>query len=274
MIKGIYKYTDLETGDVVYVGKDSHIDKHRRHGQHLQPSSYDEQPFNRVIQNNPTRYEYSVLCSGEYSDLQLNKLERLFIKIFNPKFNFTTGGDGGTGYKHTEEAKVKMSEARSRNDLDNDILAKEYFENKLSTYEIADKYNCGSTTVYNRLKKNGYQLRNKSESHLHNDLNDDVLVKEYYGNGLNISKIAEKYNTGVSTVYKLFKKKGHQLKDNCGNNTTGYYRVTKHKSKRYKQRFVWRYQYTKKGKRRVIVSVDIKKLEKKVKAEGLPWRKL
>lgn len=29
-MKGIYKYTDLKTGEIVYVGKDSHIDKHKR----------------------------------------------------------------------------------------------------------------------------------------------------------------------------------------------------------------------------------------------------
>lgn len=28
-MKGIYKYTDLETGEIVYVGKDSHIDKNQ-----------------------------------------------------------------------------------------------------------------------------------------------------------------------------------------------------------------------------------------------------
>lgn len=28
-MKGIYKYTDLKTGEIVYVGKDSHIDKEK-----------------------------------------------------------------------------------------------------------------------------------------------------------------------------------------------------------------------------------------------------
>lgn len=37
-MEGIYKYTDLETGEVVYVGKDSHIDKNERHKDHMAPS--------------------------------------------------------------------------------------------------------------------------------------------------------------------------------------------------------------------------------------------
>lgn len=81
MTCGVYSYLDLKTDEIVYVGKDSNINKNIRHKAHSYPSNYDEQPFNRVLQKNPERYEYSVLCEGEYSDLQLNKLERLFIKI-------------------------------------------------------------------------------------------------------------------------------------------------------------------------------------------------
>lgn len=51
MAKGIYKYTDLKTGDVVYIGKDSYIDKNMRHKRHLQPSNYDAQQINRILQN-------------------------------------------------------------------------------------------------------------------------------------------------------------------------------------------------------------------------------
>lgn len=57
-------------------------------------------------------------------------------------------------------------------------------------------------------------------------------------------------------------------------NTTGYYRVSKHKNKRYKQGFIWLYRYFVDGKQKSIYSVDIKKLEKKVKAKGLKWRKI
>lgn len=57
-------------------------------------------------------------------------------------------------------------------------------------------------------------------------------------------------------------------------NSSGYFRVTKHKDKSYKQGFCWRYQYyNDKGKREYIVSVDLDKLKQKVKAKGLLWLK-
>lgn len=221
-MKGIYKYTDLKNGDIVYVGKDSHIDKHSRHKTHLRPSEYNGQPFNRVLQNNPNRYEYGVIWATEdCTNLKLNKMEILFGKIYNPKFNFDKFGKGGCN-GHTEETIQKIIKSNLRKDLDDDVLAKEYFENGLNIYEIGEKYNCDPTTVSHRLKKNGYKLRDICEAQ----------------------------------------------------NTTGYYRVTKQKSKTYKQGFVWRYQYSENGKKKAIISVDIKKLEKKVKAKRLEWREL
>lgn len=57
-------------------------------------------------------------------------------------------------------------------------------------------------------------------------------------------------------------------------NTSGYFRVYKNKNKECKQGFIWCYQYFDNGKNKRIASVDIKKLEEKVKAKGLPWRKI
>lgn len=109
-MNGIYCYTDSEDNSVVYVGKDSYIHKNKRHNEHLAKSRRDEQTFNRVLQNNPDRYKYNVLIKGIFNDYELNNIEISLINAFRPKFNFTKGGDGSTGYKHTEEAKKKISE--------------------------------------------------------------------------------------------------------------------------------------------------------------------
>ena len=116
-MRGIYKYTDLKTDDVVYVGKDSNIDKQSRHKDHLSASRYNEQPFNRILQNNPDRYEYGVIwATDDCTDLKLNKMEILFGKIYNPKFCFGKFGKGGfksghkpwnAGIKNPEMAKEK-----------------------------------------------------------------------------------------------------------------------------------------------------------------------
>ena len=54
-------------------------------------------------------------------------------------------------------------------------------------------------------------------------------------------------------------------------NTTGFYRVCKHKSKNIKQGFMWCYRYQNENKRRKLSSVSLSQLEKKVKAQNLPW---
>lgn len=56
-------------------------------------------------------------------------------------------------------------------------------------------------------------------------------------------------------------------------NTSGYYRVHKEKDSTCTQGFIWRYEYCEDGRQKRISSVDIKKLEKKVKAKGLEWIK-
>ena len=65
-----------------------------------------------------------------------------------------------------------------------------------------------------------------------------------------------------------------KIKMSESQNNSGYYRVVKHKKKDCKQGFIWRYQYYVDSKRKVIVSVDIKKLEQKVKSKGLLWKKI
>ena len=59
---GIYVFTDKKTSAIVYIGMDSHIDKTIRIKNHYQPCFRDAQPFNKVLQNNPDRYEPSVYC--------------------------------------------------------------------------------------------------------------------------------------------------------------------------------------------------------------------
>lgn len=59
-----------------------------------------------------------------------------------------------------------------------------------------------------------------------------------------------------------------------GKNNTGYFRVSKRKQKDTKQGFRYVYYYRKEdNKRASISSVDINKLEEKVKSKGLPWYK-
>ena len=112
MSSGIYAYWDNVKNYYVYVGKDSNIDKKIRHNYHILESKYNEQQINRVLQNNPERYEYRVIMEGNYNNWQLDQMEKLCIKSFKtfkedyPErsvFNFTRGGEGISGYKKSHK---------------------------------------------------------------------------------------------------------------------------------------------------------------------------
>ena len=112
-MKGIYAYYDTIKEEIIYIGKDSYIDKKVRHTDHHCPSRYNTQQINRVLQNNPNRYVYKMIyeCPPHLDDIDLNGLEMQYIEALNPKFNFTIGGDGLIGYKPSLQHRKKISEA-------------------------------------------------------------------------------------------------------------------------------------------------------------------
>jgi hypothetical protein len=115
MSVGIYCYRDsLKDNTIVYIGKDTYIHRNKRHKEHHNPSLYDAQQINRVLQNNHDRYSYEVLKEWnmeEYHPKTASLLEKLYIRRYNPKFNYTLGGDGLCGFKFSEESKKKISES-------------------------------------------------------------------------------------------------------------------------------------------------------------------
>ena len=191
MAKGIYCYIDKKDNQIVYVGKDSNIDKNKRRRHHLTSSKYNQQPINRILQNNPDRYTYQVLVWSVEDENALNALEIQYIRQLQPRFNFTEGGDGISGYRHTEKSKRKMSKAQ------------------------------------------------KGEN---------------------------------NPMYGKIHSEETRKKMSKAQNTTGFYRVSKKKDNKCKQGFVWLYKYFDNNKRKAVSSTDLKKLEKKVKAQSLPWQ--
>ena len=260
-MKGIYKYTDLKTGEIVYVGKDSHIDKNQRHKDHLKPSRYDAQQINRVLQNNPDRYEYGVIWATEdCTNLKLNKMEILFGKIYNPKFNFGKFGAGGSK-GHTEETKKKISEAHKGKTLSDETKKKISEANKGKTFSDEHK------------KK----LSEANKGKTHSDETKKKISEAHKGQiPWNKGKtLSEEHKKKMSEARKG-KTRSDETKKKISEarNTSGYFRVTKHNCKSCKQGFTWQYNYYEDGKPKSISSVDIKKLEAKVKAKGLKWERI
>ena len=235
MTQGIYCYVDKKTNEIVYVGKDSYIHKNSRHCNHYNKHHYYKQPINKILQNNPNRYKYKILEKGNISKEILNALEMSFIQKYNPKFNFTKGGEGQLGFHHSEETKLKISKAnRGR-------IVSQKTRKKISE---AQKKRVYSEEEIKRITS--YLPKNQKGK------NHPIFGKKHLEESKKKMSISKAFSS----------------------NSTGYWRVSKHLDNRYKNGFRWRYNYRENNKKKSISSVDIKKLEKKVKEKGLPWFKL
>ena len=233
MTKGVYCYIDKKDNQIVYVGKDSNIDTNERHKQHFQPSKYDKQPINRILQNNPDRYIHQLLWEiDDCTNNHLNQMEIYYIKKYDPQFNFTEGGDGTTGYKHSEESRKKMSENNAR-----------YWQGKTLSEETRKKMSesCKGKKLSEETRKKMSESRKGENNPMYGKRHSEETRK----------KMSESRSKAQ--------------------NTTGFYRVSKQKND-CKQGFTWCYQYQYKSTRKVISSTNLKKLEEKVRKEGLEWK--
>ena len=158
MSLGIYCYIDKKDNKIVYVGKDSYIHQNKRHKEHHHPSRYKEQVINTVLQNNPNRYTYQVLAFDVKDQETLNKIETMHITHLKPRFNFTDGGEGISGFKHSKETIQKISDAQKgeRNSMYGVRLTGERNGNYGKTYSLKEKVNISkyqNTSGYFRVTK-------------------------------------------------------------------------------------------------------------------------
>ena len=108
----IYGYTNLESGRM-YIGQT--IYPKRRWRQHRY--SKRKNGWHKDYQNNPDKYEYSVIEYDVPED-KLDECEIFWISFFDSYhngYNLTPGGSVSSGFKdkhHSYKSKQKMSEAR------------------------------------------------------------------------------------------------------------------------------------------------------------------
>ena len=113
----------------------------------------------------------------------------------------------------------------------------------------------------------GYHIHHRDHNPLNNCIMNLQLIRK--------SEHHKLHNTGKNNpMFGKNHSEETKLKMSKSQNTSGYLNVSKHKDKRLKQGFTWKYQYYVDGKHVAISSVDLDKLEAKVKAKGLVWRKI
>ena len=145
---------------------------------------YSKRSRSQFLKNIVSKYDY--LIEVIHSDLSLDEaceLEKHYIKIFGrldigsgSLVNLTDGGEGSTGYKHSDETKAKIKEQWSKRrgfDLPENIeeYQREYNRNYTKEYrkseDVKEKYRESSRDRYHnmsdsekeelRLKKKNYR---------------------------------------------------------------------------------------------------------------------
>ena len=255
MSKGIYCYIDKKDNQIVYVGKDSYIDKNKRHKEHLAPSNYNEQPINRILQNNPNRYIYQVLWEiDDCTNNHLNQMEIFYIKKYDPQFNFTEGGDGVSGFRHSEETRKKISE--SQKGENNPMYGKKHSEEsrkKISEALKGENHPMYGKTHSEETKKKMSEAQKGENNPMYGKTHSEEARK----------KISESQKGENNSMYGKTHSEEARKKMSEARNTTGFYRISKKKDNNCKQGFVWNYSYYDNNKYKTTTSTDLKKLKKK-----------
>jgi hypothetical protein len=114
-LSGIYAFQFIETNEVVYIG--STIDLARRFWQHYSNNGsniilqrafnkYGIEAFNFLVLE---LYTFDLSKSDKDNMLILTQIEQKYMDLYDSKYNILKIAKSSKGYKHSDEAKVKMS---------------------------------------------------------------------------------------------------------------------------------------------------------------------
>ena len=294
MACGIYYILNKENGKI-YIGQSIDLDRrlkehktqlksNRHENEHLQFSwnTYGEKCF-----------EFSILkkCDeAELDDLETNYIAHFDSTNREKGYNYETGGNKNK--RLSEETKRKLSEAHKGKTIPEEIVRKiseanrgqtrsEEIKKKLSEVKKGENNPFyGKTHSEETKQKMSERMKGKNNPFYGKTHSEETKRKiseansgensAFYGKPLpeeTKRKISEGNKGKIRSEETMVKMSIHQ-------NTSGYYRVYKHKNPTCKQGFDWAYRYyDKDGVRRTIKSVDLEKLKEKVLAKGLKWYK-
>lgn len=167
----------------VYIGQSKNIDARKnkhftllRHNKHN--NKHLQSAWNKYSEQN---FVFEIIESFEYYDPNIiNEREIFWIKYYNSfdknfGYNNTSGGDGIKNYKHTEEAKKKISEASKKQKLSKEhkeALLKSITGRKKSEEELKKLSNAAKGRKISEWHKE--QLRKGREAY---EITDEVRKK-------------------------------------------------------------------------------------------------
>lgn len=252
---GIYGYIDTEMNEVVYIGQTT-VSFKERDKQHRMGNP--ETLCERKIQKYPQKYKMIPIESFKSRSVTnefLNPIEEENIKKFNTfrdenpyGLNLTSGGDAFTSSNISNKKK-----SLSHNTTGFRWVSK----------ARSDKYSQGYYFIY------FYQEDGKQKVITSVDIQKlEIKVKQ---KNLPWEKLPGEYDS--IPPYKKEESKNKIFFDSKSHISINSAYIYKHKCSKCKRGFIFTYCYNDKNKeRKTISSVDLEKLEKKVKAKKLPWR--
>lgn len=159
---------------------------------------------------------------------------------------------------------------------DDDLLnaMEEYYIWKYNTYEDKNHFNLTPSGDFSPMKVPEIAAKISGENHYMFGKRLPEETRKKISKTMSGRKLSQKTKNKISEA-RLGMKLSDKYKINKSKtvNTSEYYHVYKQNRKQCKQGFTWAYRYYEDGKQKMIVSVDIKKLEEKVRAKGLKWLK-
>lgn len=186
----IYSLCDPITEEVRYIGKTDQYLKQRLYS-HIQESKSDKR-------SHKISWIKSLLSKGlkplikivdEVPQDEWKYWECYYIELYKSRgynlTNLTDGGQGGSGYKHTEESRERMRQSKLGQKLS------EEHKNKIS---ISIKEKSLETPNYNR-----------SGDNLKQPIDRDLLYQLYIKENLSMPKIAKKLNCSEKKVWDNIK---------------------------------------------------------------------
>lgn len=300
---GIYKITHKDTGQA-YVGLSENIEK--RWYEHIHSPKLKNSYIDRAIKKHgEDKFDLEIIEELPNDRSLLMEREEYWVSYYNTyendfHYNLTPGGDfspmkvpeiaakmsGENNPMKNPEIAAKKSKAMSGKN--NPMYGKRGKESprfgRKHTSETKEKMS--KAHKGKKLSEEAKQKMSKAKSGENNPMfgkrhSEDARKKmskahsgknhHFYG-----KKLSEETRKKMSESHKG-KKLSEEHKKNLSKaqNTTGYFRVSTHKCPKCKQGFTYVYEYDGEDKKRKqITSVNIKKLEKKVKQKGLEWFKL
>ena len=276
MVCGVYKIENKING-LVYIGQSINIKKRwSRHKRELNNNIHGNAHLQRAWNKYGSKsfsFELIKACKPRY----LDRFEKLYIRIFdsmnyNKGYNNDSGGSARKRFSEHTISKIIQNNTGKNNPMYGRKHSKETIA-KMSKAHIGKKH---SEESKRKMSKNRPRLFGK----------DNPMYGKHHTE--EVRKLLSELNSGENNYW--YGKTGKDAsnygnvpsKETCGKisingsksrNKTEYYRVSKLKDNHCKQGFIWRYIYFEDGKQKVICSVDINKLEEKVKNKGLKWLK-